>query len=128
MNKKLTFLPFLVLTVLFSCSTTQETSEARPMSINDSGTTSCQLVEKEFTNKGGKVTSYKELYLRCSIQDYFIKICEGNVTLKELKPYINKGITVKMEIKDGMWDHCDENPAYAQSRTGTYVIIKSIEK
>lgn len=88
--------------------------------------TTCQLVEKEFINKGGKITEYKELYLRCSIQDYFIKICEGKVTLKELEKYIDKGITVEMEIKDGMWDHCNEDPAYAQSRMGTYVVIHKI--
>ena len=98
------------------------------MCVNESGATNCQLIEKEFTNKAGKIETHKELYLRCSIQDYFIKICEGNVTYEELKPYLNKGINVKMEIREGMWDHCEENPSYAQSRTGTYVIIKSIEK
>ncbi len=90
--------------------------------------TSCALIEKEFVNKGGKITEYKELYLQCSIQDYFIKICESNVTLEDLKPYINSGIKVKMKIKDGMWDHCNDDPAYAQSRMGTYVIITEIVK
>ncbi len=89
-------------------------------------TITCQLIEKSFINKGGKITEYKELYLRCSIQDYFIKLCEGNVSIKELKHYINKGIEVETEIKDGMWDHCYENDAYAQSRTGTYIVIKKI--
>jgi hypothetical protein len=86
------------------------------------------LIEKVFINKGGKITDYKELYLQCSIQDYFIKICESNVTLEDLKPYINSGINIKMEIKDGMWDHCSDDPAYAQSRMGTYVVIKEIVK
>ena len=35
-------------------------------------------------------------------------------------------IEVEMEIKDGMLDHCNENPAHTQSRTGTYVVIKKI--
>ena len=86
----------------------------------------CELIEKEFTNKGGKITHYKEMYLRCSVQDYFIKICEGNVSIEKLKPYINKGIEVEMEIKDGMLDHCDKNTTYSQSRTGTYIVIKKI--
>jgi hypothetical protein len=87
----------------------------------------CELIEKEFTNKGGKISEYKELYLRCSVQDYFIKLCESNVTKKDLEPYINTGITAEIEIKDGMWDHCDPNPAYTQSRTGPYIVIKSIK-
>lgn len=90
--------------------------------------TSCELIEKSFINKGGKVTEYTELYLRCSVQDYFIKLCESEVTKEELKKYLDKGITVEMEIKDGMWDHCNDDPSYAQSRTGTYVIINKILK
>ena len=115
--------------LLFSCGSTEEvTSNGKSMSLKDSKTTTCQLIEKEFINKGGKVTQYKELYLRCSIQDYFIKICAGNVTAEELRPYINNGIEVEMEIKEGMWDHCNDNLAYAQSRIGTYVVINKIIK
>ncbi len=88
--------------------------------------TSCQLIEKDFINKGGHLTEYKELYLRCSIQDYFIKICESNVDAKTLRKYIDKGINVEMEIKEGSWDICSDDPAYAQSRIGTYVVIKKI--
>ncbi len=112
---------------LTSCKNEKESLKAGTMDPN-AKTTKCQLIEKEFTNKGGKVTEYKELYLRCSIQDYFIKICEGNVSAEQLRPYIESGIEVEMEIKEGMLDHCDENPAYAQSRTGTYVVIKKIIK
>lgn len=121
---------FLLLIILFliSCKTPKTTSTALKVKDPNSPYTSCLLVEKEFVNKGGKITEYKELYLQCSIQDYFIKICESNVTLEELKPYINSGIKIKMEIKDGMWDHCSDDPAYAQSRMGTYVVIKEIVK
>ena len=113
---------------IIACSETKETTNAKSISMGDSNTTTCQLIEKSFTNKGGKITEYKELYLRCSIQDYFIKICEGNVTKDELTKYLNSGIEVEMEIKEGMLDHCDTNPAYAQSRTGTYIVIKKIIK
>lgn len=111
-----------------ACSETKEIPQGKSMSLTSSKTTTCQLIEKKFTNKGGKVAAYQELYLRCSIQDYFIKFCEGKVTAKELRPYINSGIEVEMEIKQGMWDHCSDNPAYAQSRTGTYVVINKIIK
>jgi len=88
--------------------------------------TNCQLIEKEFTHKGGKLTEYKELHLRCSTQEYFIKICESNVTSEELKQYLNKDIEVEIEIREGLLDHCESIPDYAQSRTGSYVIIKKI--
>lgn len=124
MSSKITVLT-IVLGLLFSCKSEEKTLNPGAMNPN-AKTTKCLLIEKEFTNKGGKVTEYKELYLRCSIQDYFIKICAGNVTAKQLNPYINSGIEVEMEIKEGMLDHCSNNLAHTQSRTGTYVVIKKI--
>tara|TARA_B100000809_G_scaffold257316_1_gene298666 strand:- start:3769 stop:4119 length:351 start_codon:yes stop_codon:yes gene_type:complete len=103
----------------FSCKSTSE--------IN-SQTITCQLIEKEFTHKGGEFTETKELYLRCSTQDYFIKVCESNITAEQLKPYLNKTIKVDMEIKKGLLDHCETIPEYAQSRSGTYVVLKKIIK
>ena len=104
----------------------QQTTAPKSMMDLEPNVYNCQLIEKTFVNKGGKVTEYTELYLRCSVQDYFIKFCESNVTREDLKPYLNQGISVEVEIKDGMWDHCSEDPAYAQSRTGTYIVIKKI--
>ena len=118
----------LIFTLLFtvlSCSETKEISSGNKVK---SESITCQLIEKEFTHKGGKLTEYKELHLRCSIQDYFIKTCEGNVTEEELRFYLNKGIEVEIEIREGYLDHCEANPAYAQSRTGNYVVIKKIIK
>lgn len=117
---------FFSLLLFINCKPAQHSETLERNKNPNAKYTSCQLIEKEFVNKGGKMTEYKELYLSCSIQDYFIKICEGNVTAQELKKYINKVITVDMEIKDGMWDICSDDPAYAQSRTGTYVVIKKI--
>ena len=89
--------------------------------------TSCLLVEKSFMSKNGDGTELKELYLSCSIQDYYIKICESAVSREELSKYIGSGIGVKMEIIDGTWDVCEGDPIEKQSRTGRYVIIHSIE-
>lgn len=95
---------------------------------SSSETTSCQLVEKAFIKKNGQPSEHKELYLRCSIQDYFIKLCESDVSYEELKPYIGQGITVKMTIEEGEWDICPDDPTEMQSRIGTYVTIKEMVK
>lgn len=120
----------IILILFFSCKNTSETNinttVKREKSITN--TTSCQLIEKEFTNKAGKSTGIKELYLRCSIQDYFIKICESDITSEQLKPYLNNGIEVEMEIKEGLYDNCHTTTEQVQSRIGTYVIIKKIVK
>lgn len=89
-------------------------------------TTTCQLIEKSFINKAAKTTRINELYLRCSVRDYFIKLCEGRVSAARLRPHLGSGVTVKMDIRKGMLDHCHENPARSQSRTGTYVVIQEL--
>jgi len=104
-----------------------ESDSGRTMQISNTGTTTCQLIEKPFIIKNGVESDIMELYLRCSVQDYFIKLCESDVTAKELREYLNEGITVEMEIIDGEWDRC-EGDGQVQSRIGTYVTIKSIEK
>ena len=100
--------------------------EPTGQSLHQASRTTCLLVRKNFVNKVAKVMEHSELYLRCSSQDYFIKFCESEVSPQQLKPYIDQSITVDMEIRFGMWDHCSDDPAYAQSRTGPYVVIKSI--
>lgn len=114
---------FIPLIFLVSCS-----SEKQIVREKSAGSyTSCQLVEKPFVKKNGEVADFKELYLRCSIQDYYIKLCESDVTKEDLMPYLNSGITVEMEIKEGNWDICPDELLHIQSRGGTYVVIKSIK-
>ena len=91
-----------------------------------SNQTHCQVVEKIFVGKDGEPTKQNELYLRCSVQDYFIKFCESEVSNKDVAGYLDGGITVEMEVRDGAWDTCDGLPI--QSRVGTYVVIKKIFK
>lgn len=91
-------------------------------------TLNCQVVTKPFINKIGKTTEHKELYLRCSIQDYFIKLCESDVAEDEIRAFIDKGISVEAEIVEGNWDICPDDPDHTQSRTGKYVVIKKINE
>ncbi|OFZ43067.1 MAG: hypothetical protein A3D92_06175 [Bacteroidetes bacterium RIFCSPHIGHO2_02_FULL_44_7] len=88
--------------------------------------TYCELIEVNFSNKIGIESDIKELYLRCSVQDYFIKLCESQVTRTELEPFINKGIKVKMKILDGNWDSCPGDFQEMQSRTGRYAVIETL--
>jgi len=88
--------------------------------------TSCILVTKTSFSKKGTPLESRDFYLRCSIQDYFIKFCESKVTKEELIPLLNQGITVEMEVRNGEWDRCPNDPAYIQSRTGTYAIIQRL--
>ena len=91
------------------------------------------LVEKEFIKKNNQPAGFKELYLRLSINDYFIKFCESSVTTDDVKAYYNpaeefNSITVEIEIRNGEWDICPGDPEEMQSRIGEYVIIKRIIK
>ena len=97
----------------------------REKKASEDGSITCVLVQKAFVNKKNKTTDIMEYYLQCSIQDYYIKLCESEVSGSELEKYIDQGITVQMEIRDGSWDECEDN-MHVQSRIGKYVIIKSI--
>lgn len=90
--------------------------------------TNCLLIEKAFISKSGEATDHNEMYLRCSMQDYFIKLCESKVTREELEKYLDRGIAVTMEIVEGEWDSCPGDEYPVQSRIGTYAIITSILK
>ena len=103
-------------------------SQNEGQKIKRSDITNCLLIEKEFINKGGDATGDMELYLRCSMDDYFIKLCESNVTRKELEKYLDRGIAVTMDIKEGEWDNCSDGEYPVQSRVGKYVVISSILK
>lgn len=85
-----------------------------------------QIVKKQFINKGGKPSGFYEYYLRCSIQDYFIKFCESNITKTDIDA-LNlsefDAISVEAEIKNGEWDICSGDSQYMQSRIGKYVVV-----
>ncbi len=103
-----------------------KTSSDMNKQISDPNIFTCQLVEKEFVNKAGKTTGLQEFYLRCSIQDYFIKLCESEVQKEDLVPFLNKGIKVRATVIDGEWDICPDADQELQSRIGKYVVIHEI--
>jgi hypothetical protein len=80
---------------------------------NDSiQTISVPIVEKPFYNKVGKKTDFTEFYIQQSVQDYFIEFCESKVTREELETALSKiespikTLTVKVELREGLWDNC----------------------
>jgi hypothetical protein len=91
---------------------------------------SAPIVEKPFYNKVGEKTEITEFYIQQSIQDYFIKFCESKVTKKQLESALYKiespikTLTVKIEIREGEWDRCEDYPV--QSRIGKYVVLLDI--
>lgn len=138
MLKSIIFAAF-ILSITFSCNTQKNKSEelevegqSKHQPVNkvpqdpDKFIITGHLIEKDFIIKNGVSAGYTELYLQASIQDYFIKFCESKVTKKELDPFLNKVVSVEVEIKNGNWDICPEDSQEMQSRVGPYVTIKAL--
>jgi hypothetical protein len=89
------------------------------------------IIIKNFVKKNGEVTTRKEFYVRSSIQDYYIKFCESNISRDELETHLSKItddlpiLTLEVTFRDGLWDSCDAGQEQ-QSRTGTYLSIHRI--
>ena len=85
------------------------------------------IEEKTFVNKGGKeISTVQNLYFNVQNgETYFIKFMDSNITDTEAQALMGKKISVEAEIIDGLWDVPDDNPQYAQSRTGLYIVIRS---
>ena len=62
----------------------------------------------------------KDLYLRCSIQDYYIKFCESKVKKEDIVSRIDSAVTAEVEIVMGVWDDC------VLGREGYYVRLLKI--
>jgi len=116
----------LLLIILLASSIVSISQTKTPNKVNVI-TTGCEVVEKASVNKGGKISEYKEMYLRCSVQDYYIKFCESKVSLKKMKKYLDQGVTVTYEVREGEWDICKGDPEM-QSRIGTYAIVLKVKK
>jgi len=135
---------FSIVILLFSCGINRKTEKNdmknkqiiesernKQASVDGITILYAEIVVHKFQNKKGEFTDISEYYLRCSVQDYFIKFCECEVSKEEILKYYNESkfinpITVEAEIRNGSWDICES--IEAQSRVGEYVIIKSIIK
>lgn len=95
------------------------------------------IVKKPFVNKAGEASKFKEYYFRTSVQDYFIKFCESEISKRNLENHLSKipdtgldgakAITAEITVKEGEWDICNEDHP-AQSRIGYYVVIHRLIK
>ena len=125
MFKKLRYILFLVVVLMSNIGFAQID---RGTLVNTLNNVSCIVVEKGFINKQMKASDHTGYYMRCSVQDYFIKFCESEVSKKSLEPLLEKSITVDMEIYEGEWDSCPSDSLPVQSRTGYYAVIKNVKK
>ncbi len=137
--KALLFISITVLLILFyACNNKNLAKKDKHESITEKTEetmiVTAPLVKKAFVNKGGETGNFQEWYVRLSTDDYFIKFCESKVSRAELEKEIGKqsdeminSLSMKIEIREGEWDICDETEML-QSRVGEYAVIYSIVK
>lgn len=86
-----------------------------------------KITSETFVNKGGKeISTIQDLYFDSDGSTYFIKFMASNISYEEALELIDQPIEIEGELRDGMWDIPDENPAYAQSRGGLYLVILKV--
>ena len=85
------------------------------------------IEQKTFVNKGGKeISTIHDLYFKTqSGETYFIKFMDSKITRDQALALKGQKVSAEVEIIDGMWDVPDDNPQFAQSRTGVYMKIIS---
>ena len=139
MKHTLHFTLFLFTVLFFSCNSSKETIENntpinKTADVKTTGNRviiSAPIIPKPFVKKNGEETDIMEYYVSRSIQDYFIKFCESEVTPQDLEKVMYQEdeslntLKLEVEFKNGEWDSCDELNR-VQSRTGEYVVIYRI--
>lgn len=90
------------------------------------GTNDAEIISKPFVNKVGKASKFEEYYLKVGKKEYFIKFCESNASRKTIKNFMGKKIHVSYKLTEGNWDICKDDPSYAQSRVGKYVLVRKL--
>lgn len=114
---------FIVILTLISLNSFAQDENSTKSNIMTVG---CKVIKKEFIRKNGEPAGFDEIYLRCPGQDYFVKFCESRVNSITLEEYVDKSITVEIEIREGNWDICQGDLNGMQSRVGTYAIVNKI--
>jgi len=96
------------------------------------------IIGKKFILKNRQYSEQEELYLRASVQYYFIKFCTREVSREMLEYYLNNEATANIVgdkiasleveiVKQGSWDICDpELEDVQQSRMGDYIKVFNI--
>lgn len=127
MPAKITILICLsLLASFFSCSTPKD-QEAKKENHIVENTMKGKIISETFVNKGGKeISTIHDLFFETDQGTYFIKFMDSNISYEEAAALINQSVTIEGEIRDGFWDVPDDNPQYAQSRTGPYLVINKI--
>jgi len=90
------------------------------------------VVTRPLTNKKGVKTAIIEYYVQRSIKDYFVKFCESEVTQAQIEDALEsstglvKTVRLEVEIKDGLWDDCNDESEQVQSRMGEYMVVYKV--
>ena len=81
------------------------------------------------TQKGTKSEGVQDYYFSSGGNSYFIKTASGEFSKQDLdKIGIKKTITVKCIKRNGTWDIGPDDPSYAATRTGEYILILEVLK
>lgn len=81
------------------------------------------------TQKGTKSEGVQDYYFSSGGHSYFIKTAVGEFTKQDLdKIGIKKTIRVKCIKKNGTWDIGSDDPSFAATRTGEYILILELLK
>lgn len=125
MQPKLIVIATLFLLPVTSCLPKKDTHQSAE---KNQTTMTGKIISQSFVNKVGKeISTIQDLYFETSGETYFIKFMDSNISFEEAEKLLDQTITIEGEIRDGMWDVPDDNPEYAQSRTGEYIVIFSIK-
>lgn len=126
LTKILILISLFSLLSFFSCSVPKD-QETKKESQTADNTMKGKIISETFVNKGGKeISTIHDLFFETDQNTYFIKFMDSNISYEEAAALINQSVTIEGEIRDGFWDVPDDNPQYAQSRTGPYLVISKI--
>jgi len=86
-----------------------------------------KIIRENMENKKGqKLEGVQDFYFSSSSDSYFVKIAGSKYSRKELEAFENKEVTIKCIKKFGNIDIDSNDPSYAQTRVGEYILILEI--